>query len=705
MSGAGRGSTSSARAIAAACVLCAWLALAGGRAAAEPTDADRAQRAVRGWLSLSERPVGATPAPAVGRVDSYTGGTSDTLFHVVTLRADKSTTASGFVVVSGDDLVEPVVCFSDRGAFEASEKNPLYVMLKRDLTVRLGEARGQQAAARRAGQAFAPAGVQAAARTHWSRFEAAGGSALSLAAVGESGISGIGDVRVAPLLSSTWSQTVLVDANGDSILNSSGNEIACYNYYTPNSASSSGITYSDGSASNYYCGCVATAMAQLMRYFQYPVVGVGSVSNTIYVEYTTSSRGGTATVSAKKSLRGGDGSGGAYDWSSMTLAPGASVTSTQRKAIGALCYDAGIAVGMTYSADGSGAWVFDVPSALKNYFKYGNAICASATYNDFRGFTSTVPSGYLAMVDANLDAGLPVIFGIYTSDYSGHCIVCDGYGYDSAGSGALYHHLNIGWGGYGNAWYNLPTIVSSGYAFSIISDCIYNVFESGTGEVVSGRVLKSDGTAAAGVTVTATNASGSAWNATANSNGIYAFVNLPSAASYTLVPVATGYSFASRTVSLGTSVSNPWATEAGYATNNSAAVTGDLWGVNFTATAIPILSVTPSAATSLAGAKSSVEARSIVYTVLNSGAAALTWTATVNKDWVVLSKSGGTGLAAGSSDTVTATINGAAGSLTSGTQTATVTFVNTGNAANTVTRTITLTLANAADPAAWTLYR
>ncbi len=199
MSGAGRGSTSSARAIAAACVLCAWLALAGGRAAAEPTDADRAERAVRGWLSLSERPVGAkTGFRGRSRVDSYTGGTPCTLFHVVTLRADKSTTASGFVVVSGDDLVEPVVCFSDRGAFEASDKNPLYVMLKRDLTVRLGEARGQQAAARRAGQAFAPAGAQAAARTHWSRFEAAGGSALSLAAVGESGISEIGVVRVAP---------------------------------------------------------------------------------------------------------------------------------------------------------------------------------------------------------------------------------------------------------------------------------------------------------------------------------------------------------------------------------------------------------------------------------------------------------------------------------------------------------------------------
>jgi hypothetical protein len=56
----------------------------------------------------------------------------------------------------------------------------------------------------------------------------------------------IADVRIQPLLATTWSQGTAADGN------------ACFNFFTP--------PYMAGSPNNSVCGCVATAMAQLMHY-------------------------------------------------------------------------------------------------------------------------------------------------------------------------------------------------------------------------------------------------------------------------------------------------------------------------------------------------------------------------------------------------------------------------------------------------------
>ncbi len=70
------------------------------------------------------------------------------------------------------------------------------------------------------------------------------------------GIASVSDVWVAPLVGSAWGQS-----------SESGN--LCYNYFTPN---------------NWPSGCVATAMAQLMRYYEYPDYGIGSWEYTITVD-------------------------------------------------------------------------------------------------------------------------------------------------------------------------------------------------------------------------------------------------------------------------------------------------------------------------------------------------------------------------------------------------------------------------------------
>ena len=65
-------------------------------------------------------------------------------------------------------------------------------------------------------------------------------------------------------------------------------------------------------------------MAQLMRFWQYPVNSVGTASFTIEV----------TDVPQSRNLLGGNGAGGPYDWNDMILSPNSSSTLAQRQAIG-----------------------------------------------------------------------------------------------------------------------------------------------------------------------------------------------------------------------------------------------------------------------------------------------------------------------------------------------------------------------------------
>ena len=70
-------------------------------------------------------------------------------------------------------------------------------------------------------------------------------AAAPLSSQAVSALGSISDVRVGPLLTTTWGQTGAGGTGGPS----------CYNYYTPN---------------HYACGCVATAIAQIMYFHRYP---------------------------------------------------------------------------------------------------------------------------------------------------------------------------------------------------------------------------------------------------------------------------------------------------------------------------------------------------------------------------------------------------------------------------------------------------
>ena len=213
-------------------VVCAFALHVGSVAAwARATTAGQAAEAVAGWLEVESRPLGTPLGDAVVDVTPYADRAGEVLFYVVSLEP------AGFVIVAADDLIEPIVAYSASGSFDLSPDNPLGTLISRDLPVRMAVCRDSKVA----DGDLKETRKQRRWRTLVQSPQAdAGGISLQSGEV-------VSDIRVAPLVQSRWSQSDVCGAY-------------CYNYYTPN---------------HYPCGCVATAVAQIMLYHRHPVEAVG----------------------------------------------------------------------------------------------------------------------------------------------------------------------------------------------------------------------------------------------------------------------------------------------------------------------------------------------------------------------------------------------------------------------------------------------
>jgi formylglycine-generating enzyme required for sulfatase activity len=487
-------------ALSLAVVLCAF-----SLASAEPQGPQQAAKTVRGWLKQTQgQPLEIPSRMVAGKVETFKGASGEAEYYVVSLQP------TGFVIVPADDEVEPIVAFCPVGTYDPSFASPMGEMVSGDLPERVKDARAEKH-----DRGNALHGRFFKARDKWEKLKAIADAAGPLA-----GVDTVSDVRVAPMTETQWSQ------------DEAGCGLDCYNIYTPN---------------NYVCGCVATAMAQMMRYYQHPVAPLRTGPFSITVDGATQS----------KYLRGGDGSGGPYNWSAMVLSPNCSTSLSQRQAIGALTYDAGVAAHMKYTSSSSGAWLEDARTAFTSVFNYSNAVCGGTYHSN-----SELGNGKYAMLNPNLDAGLLCMIGIY--GYGGHAVVVDGYGF--VGS-TIYHHINMGWAGDSDAWYNLPDI-GTGYYFDTLSKIIYNMYKTGTGEIISGRVLTDGGDPVEGATITALRISGGTYTTTSNAKGIYAFAKVPSNSTYTMTAEFENMQFPTLTMTTGRS-------------DNLAVTAGNVWGADF----------------------------------------------------------------------------------------------------------------------------
>lgn len=178
-------------------------------------------------------------------------------------------------------------------------------------------------------------------------------------------------------------------------------------------------------------GCVATAVAQVMNYYKWPVKGEGSNS------YRAS------TINQIVSFNFGATT---FDWSNMLDTypnSGNDATETQRTAVATLMKACGVACNMDYSPWGSGTLSRDAGIGLIKYFNYDHGL-------EYRERQYYSPTEWEEMVYEQVYAG-PLYYSGANNE-AGHAFVIDGYSSDG------YFHLNWGWGGVSDGYFLLTAL-------------------------------------------------------------------------------------------------------------------------------------------------------------------------------------------------------------------------------------------------------
>ncbi len=232
------------------------------------------------------------------------------------------------------------------------------------------------------------------------------------------------------------------------------------------------ITYDQGAPYNNKCpylnggravtGCVATAMAQVMRYYKYPAHGTGTFTYT-------GGNDGAKTINLEDYP---------FDWANMLESYQGNYTQKQADAVATLMLMCGASLSMNYSKDGSGADLAKMDGLLKNNFGYSNKVSFISSKNSSNPEETIFYWGEDA-VRPELAAGHPVIFaGFPAIGQTGHCFVVDGY---KVIDGEYYYHVNWGWGGHGNSYCLLTRLQYEGDNYSGYNlQMVYNIYPAGS---------------------------------------------------------------------------------------------------------------------------------------------------------------------------------------------------------------------------------
>lgn len=216
----------------------------------------------------------------------------------------------GFIIISADDLYNPVLGYSVTGQLEDPFKNANFADWMEEYEKAIINLRQDSFEQTPELQA------------RWERYTNSDETAL---------LNPEKSRDIPPLMTNLWNQD------------------SPYNFMCPEDAS--------GPGSHTYAGCVATAMSMIMYHYKYPEQGSGSNSYYFYPYGWISANFGETT----------------YNWDAMMDEIMPSSPEQSIEAIAELQYHCGVAVDMQYSPDGSGAYSNDVPDAIKNYFGYSSS--------------------------------------------------------------------------------------------------------------------------------------------------------------------------------------------------------------------------------------------------------------------------------------------------------------------------------------------
>lgn len=267
---------------------------------------------------------------------------------------------------------------------------------------------------------------------------------------------GAGDRHdIAPLVTTTWNQSAPFN-----------NALPSMNGYGP-----------------LVTGCTATAMAQIMKFHNYPERGKGSHS----YQQKWGAPVGTKTFEA-------DFEHTYYDWANMLDSYDGNYSKTQADAVATLMYHAGVAEDSHYGQNATSADDRNSGKALIEHFRYSKSMLrGERQYFSDEEWANTIYN--------ELVARRPVMYSGSTTEGEGHAFVCDGY---QASTGRF--HINWGWGGTSDGYFALTGSnalwpedqgtggAASGQGFTDGQSINYNILPTEDGAAVTQVSIVAGGT-------------------------------------------------------------------------------------------------------------------------------------------------------------------------------------------------------------------
>ena len=184
-------------------------------------------------------------------------------------------------------------------------------------------------------------------------------------------------------------------------------------------------------------GCVATAMAQVMYYHKWPKEEIPAIPGyEFYDDPTYGGDGRNHSMDGMPAVQ--------FDWDNMIDEYSYSSLKESKKAVAELMRYCGQSLRMGYHPYASGAYTYDLPSALRDYMGYDKG----AKFLDRQGYTS---QEWEDIVYNELINNRPVLYSGMSWGAGGHQFVCDGYENE-------YFHFNWGWGGVSDGYFKLNVL-------------------------------------------------------------------------------------------------------------------------------------------------------------------------------------------------------------------------------------------------------
>ena len=374
-------------------------AITTGHIIAGPVDAQRAQQLGQSFLHSK------TLKSDVQLKLVYTSVTRDAVDYYAFNTADNN----GFVLIAGDDRVKPILAYSTTGSFDPNNIADGFEFILRGYCQDIQYIRD-------------------------NNLEATDDIKAEWKSVEENGVIRQGSKNrsvVGPLCQTTWHQNFP------------------YNSQCPDDPL--------GHGGHVYAGCVATAMGQVMKFWDYPEHGTGShIYNPDGYPQQNANFGMTE-----------------YHFELMPNDLDSLSTEDDYFYIAQFLHHCGISVDMMYGNNGSGAYSDDVPYALRTYFGYNS----DEVVDKDSWWSSSYSNEEWAQLlkDGGLDEGIPLYYSGQDDDWQGgHAFVCDGYDEND------YFHFNWGWSGKDDAWCPIGAVNTTKYAFNTFSAFIGHIIPNST---------------------------------------------------------------------------------------------------------------------------------------------------------------------------------------------------------------------------------